>query len=298
MNIDILKVFYKTIYYSSISIAAKELFLSQPAVSMQIKALEKELNLTLLDRSNKGVAPTEAGKVIYRYAEDILQLHENMLKDLKQINGCMVNRLTISCCSTLGQYSLPCSLYEFKKSFPDLDIYIEHAPSADVIVQVKDRGIDIGFIEGSSSDADIECIPMGSSFLHFVASPELIGKNVIKKEDLYKYNMFFIHRKCSLRRIIEENLANSDIDRRLLKISIESPSIESIKASIIAGQGISILPYLCIKKELYSKSLTIFEVENVKFPYSYSLIYKKKNVKLIKNEFINYMKSVGKDKLC
>lgn len=173
-----------------------------------------------------------------------------------------------------------------------------YAPSSDVIAQVKDRGIDIGFIEGSYSGADIECIPMGSSYLHFVASPELIGKNVIKKDDLCNYNMFFIHRKCSLRRIIEENLATSEIDRKLLKISIESPSLESIKASVIAGQGISILPYLCIKKELYSKSLVIFEVENVKFPYSYSLIYKKKNVKHIKTEFINYMERVGKEKLC
>jgi len=298
MNIEFLKVFYKTIYYNSISTAAKELFISQPAVSMQIKALEKELNLKLLDRSNKGVVPTEAGKVIYRYAEDILMLHENMLKDLQRFNGIVVNRLTISCCSTLGQYSLPCSLYEFKKSFPDIDIYIEHAPSSEVIVQVRDRGVDIGFIEGFYEDSGTDCIPMGNSFLHFVASPELIGRNGISKDDIYKYNIFFIHRKCSLRRIIEENLAKAGINATSLKISIESPSIESIKASVVAGQGISILPYLCIKKELYSKSLTIFEIENIKFPYSFSLIHKKKNGKLIKNEFIHYMKNIGKEKLC
>ena len=75
---------------------------------MNIKALEKELQLTLIERSNKGVVPTEAGKIVFKYAESILALYENMVRDAKGCEGSRQKMLTISSCATLGHYSLPC----------------------------------------------------------------------------------------------------------------------------------------------------------------------------------------------
>ena len=291
-------MFYKTIYYSSISIAAKELFISQPAASLQIKALEKELKMELIERSNRGVTPTEAGKVVYKYAENILSLCENMIKDAGECNNNGKKRLTISSCATLGQYALPCSLYEFSKKFKDIEIQTEHTFTYDVIAQVKDRGFDIGFIEGSYSDENIDCIFMGNTELFFVTSPKLYDIDRIRKDKLYQYSFFMIHRKCTMRKIIEENFVKGNVSISQLKINMESPSIEEIKSFVLSGNGISILPYLSIKKELYNKSLKILKVDDISFPYSFSMIYNKKHVKPIKHEFINFMKNEGKDKLC
>lgn len=298
MNIESLRVFYKTIYYSSISLAAKELFISQPATSLQIKALEKELKLTLLERSNRGVIPTEEGKIVYKYAESILSLYENMIRDAHECSGNVQKRLAISSCATLGQYSLPCSLYEFTKKFQDVEIQTEHTFSYDVIAQVRDRGVDIGFIEGSYSDDNIDCVFMGNTELFFVTSPKLLDMDRLSKDQLSQYSFFLIHRKCSLRKIIEESLVKAQVNVSQLKVNLESPSIEAIKSFVLSGHGISVLPYLSIKKEVYNKSLKIVKVDDISFPYSFSLIYNKKLVKPMKHEFISFMKNEGKNKLC
>jgi LysR family transcriptional regulator, transcriptional activator of the cysJI operon len=298
MNIESLRVFYKTIYFSSISTAARELYISQPATSLQIKSLEKELNTKLLERSNKGVLPTQTGEIVYRYAESILELYENMISDIASCDGSKVNRLTISCCSTLGEYSLPCSIYEFKNKHQEVEIHTEHTFSYDVITQIRDRGVDVGFIEGGCGEDNIECLPVGNSEMFFVASPKLVKEKHMSKEQLLKYNILIIHRKSALRKIIEQGLYNAGISSCNLKINMESPSIESIKSSVISGQGISILPYLSIKKELYNKSLSTFQVDDVRFSYGFSMIYNNKIEKAIKTQFIKYMKLEGKDKLC
>lgn len=101
-----------------------------------------------------------------------------------------------------------------------------------------------------------------------------------------------------MRKIIEETFLKYGIDINKLKIEIESPSIESIKSLVAAGHGLSILPYISIKKELYTKTLTIIEVDNIEFNYTYSLIYNKKIRKKIKSDFIDFIKNSGKKFFC
>jgi DNA-binding transcriptional LysR family regulator len=279
------------------SSAAKELYLSQPAISQQIKALEKDLKATLLKRTNRGVFPTSAGELVYQYAERILNLYDNMVKDLECCENNCINRLTISACPTIGQYALPCTLHEFKRRYKNITVHVEHNFTPEVIHNVKEGGIDVGFIEGCYVDENISCIPLGDFKMHFVASGNW-GEKSLSKNKLLRYNFFIIHRKCALRKIIEETLLSHDVDIKKLKVEMESPSIESIKSSVAAGHGLSILPYIAIKKELYTKTLSIVEVEGIEFNYSYSLIYNKKIYKQSKMEFIDFIKNNGKEFFC
>ncbi|MGB9680001.1 MAG: LysR substrate-binding domain-containing protein [Thermoanaerobacteraceae bacterium] len=297
MHINNLIAFYKTVYYKSISYAAKELYLSQPAISQQIKALEKDLDTILLKRSNRGVEPTAAGELVYQYAENILNIYENMIKDLECFKDDCFNRLSITSCPTIGQYALPCTLHEFKKNHKNLLVHTEHDFTQKVIYNVKEGSTDIGFIEGCYSDEYINCIPLGKYKMHFVASSNFPEKN-LSKNKLLHYNFFIIHKNCSLRKIIEETLLNYSIDIKKLKIEMESPSIESIKSSVAAGHGLSILPYISIKKELYTKTLSIINVENIDFTYNYSLIYNKRLKKTPKYDFIEFIKNNGKEFFC
>ncbi|WP_420840515.1 LysR substrate-binding domain-containing protein [Caldicoprobacter algeriensis] len=297
MNIDNLRAFFKTVYYKSISSCAKELYLSQPAISQQIKALEKDLKTTLLKRNNRGVIPTPAGELVYQYAERILSLYDNMVKDLQCFDNGYVNRLTISSCPAIGQYALPCTLHEFKKKNKNIVLHVEHNFSSEVICHIREGGIDIGFIEGCYSDENINCIPLGEFKMYFVASGSWGLKNLPKCE-LFDYNFFIIHRNCASRKIIEETLLEYGVDINRMKIEMESPSIESIKSSIAAGHGLSVLPYISIKKELYTKTLTIVKVDNIEFNYTYSLIYNKKIRKKIKFDFIDFIKNSGKNFFC
>lgn len=297
MDMDSLRVFCKTFSCRSISLAAKELFLTQPTITHKLKSLEIELNLILFERSNKGVIPTQAGHMVYNYAQNMIGLYENMILDLASYDGETVKRLTISSCSTFGQYALPCSLFEFKKRAAHIELQLEHAFSTDIIIQVKEQGVDIGFIEGTYSDKEIECLSIGKSQLLFVASPEFLLCKTLKLDHLYDFNLLLMHHKSTLRRIIENALKNKGMDLKKLNI-IESPSLESIKSALLSSQCISILPYMSIKKELYTKSLVSLNFNDLVMEYSFSLIHKKQIVKPCKTEFIDYIKTEGLKKLC
>lgn len=298
MNIEGLRAFYLTVYYGNISMAAKHLFLSQPAVSQQIKALERDLGESLLKRSNKGVEPTEVGKRVYEYAESLLALYDNMLSDVKSCREGVIRRLSISCCPTLGEYALPCTLVDFKERYRDVEIHIEHNVTSQVIADVKEKGVDIGFIEGSYCADPIQCRPLGTSELFFVYNPAVLHSCPQKKEDLYRYPMFIINRHNYLRELIDKTLANHCVDLHRLRIELESPSLESIKSSVISGQGIAILPYIAIKKELYTKTLATFPLEDIKFPYTYSMIFNMHNSKSVQQDFVQFIKKTGKNTFC
>ncbi|MBZ4665535.1 LysR family transcriptional regulator [Mahella sp.] len=297
MELASLRAFYQTVYYKSISIAAKELYLSQPAISMQIKSLEQELNTKLLERSNKGVKPTEAGNIVYEYAQKILELYEHMNKDLESLTNTQRNIFMLSC-QSFGHYSLPCSLYEFKKKFKGVDFDIEYISTDNVIRNIEKGMCDIGFIEGEYANEDIECITLGASRMYFVANPEIVNSNILTKEEISRYSLFIIDKKCYLRQIIEDVFSSHAIDVHSFNIYMESSSFEAIKSSVLAGEGISVVPYLSIKKELYNKSLIILEVEDMVFKYHYSLIHSKKITDPLKLNFINFIKGYGKKSFC
>ena len=297
MDIENLRVFCKTYTCKSISLGAKELYLTQPTVTGKLKALEAELNLILFERNNKGVRPTAAGEVFYVYAENIVSVYDNMRRDLDAYDGNAVKRLSISSCSIFGQYALPCSLYEYKKKVPDIEIQLEQAYSSDIILQVRDRGVDIGFIEGTYSDDVVECIVLGKTQGLFVASPTLIKSDFLLLEDLYRYSLFMSRQESTLRRTVEAAFRQEGIEIGKLQIT-ELPSVESIKSSLVSGLGISVLPYMAIKKELFTKNLTPFSVENIQVEYPYSVIYKKNTAKPCKRDFINYISDEGINYIC
>lgn len=298
MDIENLRVFCKTYSCQSISLAAKELFLTQPTITHKLKALEAELNLVLFERSNKGVIPTEAGHIVFNYAQNMLGLYGNLMQDLASFDGKQVKRLTISSCSTFGQYALPCSLFEFNKRTSNIDLQLEHAFSSEIITQVKDQGVDVGFIEGTYSDEEIECLPLGTSQLLFVTSPQLLSiESALQLDDLYDFNLILMHRKSTLRKIIESTLKKKGIDLSKLNV-VESPSLESIKSALLSGQGVSVLPYMSIKKELFTKSLVSLNFDDLIMEYPFSLIHKKQIIKVCKSEFIDYIKIEGLKNLC
>lgn len=297
MDLSSLQAFYKTVHNGSISTAAKELYLSQPAISMQIKSLEQELNVKLLERSNKGAKPTEAGKIVYEYAQKILELYEHMEKDILSLTNTRKNISVISCPS-FGHYSLPCSLYEFKKRFKGIDFDIEFTFTNDVISRVEEGIYDIGFIEGDYSSDNVDCATLGASQMYFVANPNIVKSNVFSIEDIIKNHLFIIDKKCCLRKIIDSVLESHGMNVHDFNLEMESSSFEAIKSSVLAGEGISIMPYISIKKELYNKSLIILEVEDIVFKYHYSLIYSKKVNDPLKQNFISFIKDYGKKTFC
>ena len=116
MNIEYLRFFYEVASVKSISKVANNSHISQPALSQQIHKLEDNLGYKLLDRSNKGVQLTEAGKIVEKYAKNILKVYENMLVDLNDISN-NNKAIRIDAFPTMATYALPCTIYMIKEKY-------------------------------------------------------------------------------------------------------------------------------------------------------------------------------------
>lgn len=293
MNIQHLKAFYATVKVNSISKAAKVLHLTQPGLSMQIQSLEKELQVSLLNRSNKGVELTEAGKIVFDYASTILSLQENIERDLLNLTNDN-KQLLIGSCKAIGEFALPCSIYIYKHDNKNININLNIANTQEVIVNLIDRTINVGIIHGclcNNNNLQLEIEKITSNSLLLVTSLPLM-KNSITLKELQNLPLIFRENGSGTRQCILDSLATYGIHQDDLNIIYELNSMEAIKSSVIAGKGISFIPELSIKRELKDGLLKKIEIEDVQITSDFFIAYRKDHV-LIPHEmeFIKFIKS-------
>ncbi|KXZ39924.1 DNA-binding transcriptional regulator, LysR family [Alkalithermobacter thermoalcaliphilus JW-YL-7 = DSM 7308] len=289
MNLQYLKSFFVTVKLNSISKAAKVLHLTQPGLSVQIQSLEKELGITLLNRSNKGVELTEAGKIVFDYASTILSLQENIDRDLENLK---VNRknLLIGSCKAIGEYALPCSIYVFKQDHKDIEINMEISNTKEVIENLINRNINIGIIHGDIHEKNIETIKITKDRLLLVTSLPLM-KDSISLDELTKLPLIFREQGSGVRDTVIKYIDPLlPIDK--LNVIYELNSMEAIKSSVISGKGISFIPELSIKRELKEGILKEIKIENLDLICEFYIAYRKDYcLTPFESDFINFIKS-------
>lgn len=290
MNIQYLRAFYATVKANSISKAAKVLHLTQPGLSMQIQSLEKELGVSLLSRSNKGVELTEAGRVVFDYATTILSLQENIERDLANLKSDK-KYLLIGSCKAVGEYALPCSIYMYKQSNKDVDINLEISNTSQVVEDLISRTINIGVLHGYESNKNLIIQKITSDKLLLVTSLPLV-KDKISIQELKRLPLIFRENGSGTRETILESINPHGIKDDDLNIIYELNSMEAIKTSVIAGKGISFIPELTIKRELKDGVLKHIEIEGLEIYSDFYIAYRKDhNLNPFETDFINFIKS-------
>ncbi|MBU5675536.1 LysR family transcriptional regulator [Alkaliphilus sp. MSJ-5] len=290
MNLQYLKAFYVTVRLNSISKAAKELHLTQPGLSMQIQSLEKDLEVTLLTRSNRGVELTEAGTVVFDYANTILSMQDNIERDLKNLKS-NKKELLIGSCKAVGEYALPCSIYIYKQDFGDVDINFEISNTNDVIKNLLDRTINIGIIHGNVNAANIKTEKITSDRLLLVTSLPLM-KDTITLDEFKKLPLIFRESGSGTHQTIKNALVPHGIKIEDLNIIYELNSMEAIKTSVLSGKGISFIPELSIKRELRDGHLKEISIESLDIFSEFFIAYREDhNLTIHEKEFIKFIKS-------
>ena len=290
MNLQYLKAFYVTVQLNSISKAAKELHLTQPGLSMQIQSLEKDLEVILLTRSNRGVKLTEAGEVVFDYANTILSMKDNIERDLKNLKS-NKKELLIGSCKAVGEYALPCSIYIYKQDYDDVDINFEINNTDNVIKSLLDRTINIGIIHGNKITENVKTEKITFDRLLLVTSLPLM-KNVITLDEFKKLPLIFRESESGTHQTIKQALANHNIKIEDLNIIYELNSMEAIKTSVLSGKGISFIPELSIKRELKDGNLKEIKIEDLDILSEFFIAYRKDHtLSLYEKEFISFLKS-------
>ncbi|SHI72410.1 DNA-binding transcriptional regulator, LysR family [Clostridium amylolyticum] len=274
MNLEYLQSFYITVKYNSISKAAQILHLTQPGLSGQLKSLENELGVSLLNRSNKGVELTEEGKVVFNYADTLLSIQGNIKRDLTNLHKDRP-KLMIGTCKSVGEYALPCSIFTFKHKHEEVDIHMEVINSTEVIQRLQEHTINIGIIQHDPLIDDISTEHIISDELLLVGN-SLTSPKSISTENLKDIPLILREQGSGTRYVIEKSLKEKEIDIEDLNVIYDLNSPEAIKSSILSGKGFSFLPRLVVHQELKNQSLQIVEVDNLRISFGYYVAWRKK----------------------
>lgn len=248
--------------------AAEELYLTQPAVSLQIKALEEDLGVGLFDRSGSQVRLTPAGKALLKYAFVSSRLLHEARHSLAEFSGIQSGALTLGASTTIAQYVLPRLLSEFCAIHPRVHPTLTSGNTEQIVTEVEEEKIALGFIEGPSRSRDLALAPFLEDELVLLApaAHEWAEQKNIAPEDLTTAPLLMRERGSGTRHIIELALERHHIRRSSLNVVMELDSTEAIKSAVEAGFGAGFVSRWAIAKDVrLGPAFRIVEIQGMRF---------------------------------
>ena len=247
-----LQVFHAVAKHLSFTKAADALFMTQPAVTFQVKQLEEYYNTRLFDRAQGRITLTAAGSVALAYAERILALSAELEARLKDLSGQAGGSLLIGGSMTIGEYLLPQLIGEFKARFPAVVPMLFVGNSEAVQDRVAERTLDLGFIEGDSHLSSLNSEVCCEDELQVVCAPShpLAGESVALPAALTQYPYINREPGSGTRAVIDHYLQKAGVAPDSLNIVVELGSPEAIKGLVATGMGFAIMSHVIVAKEL------------------------------------------------
>lgn len=261
ISLDLYKIFYTVAKCGSISSAAEKLFISQPAITFQIKKLEEQLDTSLFTRTKHGVVLTEEGTVLYEYinkAMEAITNGENALSNLKNLDSGIIR---IGSSTTVCRHVVMPYLEEFHKKYPKIDIQIVNNLTVNLIKDLRNGNLDILFLNlPMTENKDLNIIPICDVQDIFVGNKDYYDKTKgkLKLEELKDYPLIFQKLPSNTRSYLNNYLKNNNMD---IKPQLEVVSYNLIMDLVHAGFGIGYATKKFIKKELDNKELYEIKVE-------------------------------------
>ena len=277
MHLEHIILFSKIATEKSISKVAAASHISQPALSQQMQRLEEEIGIKLFERSNRGIELTDAGRVMQKYAIQFMRTYENFKEEIDNLQN-HSGTFRIAATSVVGNYAIPCTLFNIKNKFPKFTFSLASMPSSEVMRQVMDDQADVGFVVGATEQAGIVCKKTFSDKIHLVAAKDYNVRESLSIEDLQRYPLIMLNEDFSSYRLLVSQFKARGYDLSDFKVLYHLDSTESVKASVVGKYGMAFLPYMAIKKEVYLGQMKLIEMPNFSLSYDVSIIYKAKNI--------------------
>ncbi len=295
-----LKVFCTVAETKSFSRASEIIRLTQPAVSLQIQALEEMYGTKLFNRSGCVITLTIAGEILYKYATEINGLYADAEKEIGALTGQVKGIVSIGASSTIGNYIMPSVVAEFKRKFPKVGIHIHISNTRNVIEYLNAGNVDIALVEGDVKKQKLVVEKLIPDEMVLVMSPlhPWAKKLSITTMELSKEPIIFREEGSGTRQVIEKHLAKHGITQQNLKISLVMGSTASIKSAVEEGLGVSILSKWAVKKEVKYGVIKTAGFKDETFKRDFSLVYKKsKEPSHTLQSFLKFLKKYPFDKL-
>lgn len=283
-----LKIFLRIAQTGSVTKAAEELHLTQPAVSIQLKNFQEQFDIPLTEVVGRKIYITDFGREIAEAAENIInQVHAINYKTLAY-KGQLTGRLKISIVST-GKYVMPYFLADFMKQHSGIELLMDVTNKNKVIDNLENNEVDFSLVSVLPDGLNIEKLDLLQNKLYLVGSNlSGIEKDLKTKELLGYLPLIFREKGSGTRQSMESFFERKNI---LVPKKMELTSNEAVKQALLAGLGYSIMPLIGIRNELHNKELQIIPIKGLPIITNWSLVWLKgKKPSPVAKAFLNYLK--------
>ena len=260
-----LAAFCAVVERRSFSQAAERLRVTQPAVSLQVRALEKRLGTQLLDRSGRRVEPTEAGWRLYRGSQRLLALEEQIVSEVSASSeGALEGQLLIGASTGPAAIVMPLLLCEFQLANPGARVVLTVSDTQTVVEHVASRELELGVVGAARRHRGVRFEPFFSDqvILACPAGHRFAGRTVTL-DDLRSETLILMQEGAGVRQIVEDALRKQGVRLRDLDVKLELGLQESVRQAVEAGYGVTFLSRTAVESNLEARTLTEARVEGL-----------------------------------
>jgi DNA-binding transcriptional LysR family regulator len=282
-----LQVFLKVVQTNSVTKAAEELHLTQPAVSIQLKNFQDQFDIPLTEVVGRKIYITDFGRELAEAAENIIdQVHAINYKTTAY-KGQMTGRLKISVVST-GKYVMPYFLADFMNEHSGIELLMDVTNKNKVVESLENNEVDFALVSILTTTLKVECLDLLQNKLYLVGNTRKKLKKGISANEVFKdLPIIFREKGSGTRQTMEGYIERNNIS--ILK-KMELTSNEAVKQALLAGLGYSIMPLIGIRNELHNNELKIIPIKDLPITTTWSLIWLKgKKHSPVSTSFLNYL---------
>jgi DNA-binding transcriptional LysR family regulator len=294
MNLDHLKTFQEVVKLGSFSEVAKKLAISQPAVSFQIQKLEHELGSRLIDRTQRAITLTAAGKRLLRFAESIEKVRQQLQHDLEQMREKVSGDLLVAASTIPGEFLLPPLLTKFKARHPAVKVQMAVSDSLTVINGVRDNAYEVGFCGLAPEGQGLESFRVAGDEIVLIVFPEhpFAQRGEVSPAELAGEPLIFREETSGTQQNLETCLSQAGLDLRKWVPNLILGSTQAVVAAVEARAGIAFVSNLAIKKSLALGLVRQVSVSGLRLNRDFHCIYRQERVvSRLLEEFITFIQS-------
>lgn len=291
MHIETLKIFCDLVDLQSFSLAAERNFITQSAVSQQIRTLEEKFKRRLLERvrGRREVKLTSAGEVFYRDAKGVLAAYDSLHENLRGLVGKIGGTVKVATVYSIGIHELPPKVSEFMTKFPSAKIDLEYSRTTRVVRDVLNGTVELGILAYPEPKRGLNIVPMPPDKLVLICPPDhkLAKRKQVSTKDLDGMDFVLFERDVPTRKAMDRVLKEKNVE---VKKVAEFDNIETIKRAVEVGFGVAIVPQPAVSDAERNGKLAVVKLTEKEWVRPVGVIYRSdRNLSLAAKKFVQLL---------
>ena len=275
MHIETLKIFCDLVETQSFSLAAERNFVTQSAVSQQVRNLEEKFKRRLLERvrGRRELKLTATGEIFYQECRNVLASYDQLQENMRGIAGTVSGTVRVATVYSVGLHELPAKVREFMTRYPAAKIDLEYSRTTRIVRDVLNGAVELGVVAYPEARRGISVVEMQSDRLVLICPPnhEFAEREEIKAKELDNYDFVLFERDIPTRKATDKIFKNHGVTVR--KVA-EFDNIETIKRAVEVGFGLAIVPRPAVVDEQRSGQLAVISLSEPEWTRSVGVVHR------------------------